>query len=100
MPKTLGSKPRKKKLATSTLIPLKSTTERGAIVEAIQLSKKHPGKYILVNATFGLFATIHNRLNVHAPGDGPFNWYALNGQKKNFTKKQIIADELATPTLF
>jgi hypothetical protein len=63
------------------------------------ISDKHPGKYIVLTATFGLFAEIRTNLNVFAPDDSYFNWYVLNGKIKNFTSKQKIAAQNATPTM-
>tara|TARA_R110000824_G_scaffold51089_3_gene142856 strand:+ start:538 stop:783 length:246 start_codon:yes stop_codon:yes gene_type:complete len=74
--------------------------ESEAIKGCTELSQKNPGKYVYANSTFGLFAQVEKRLSVYAPSDSVFNWYALNGQVKKFTSRQIIADQNATPTLY
>lgn len=69
--------------------------EAETIKDCIEISLEHPGKYILAVPCFGLYAEIHNRLNVHSPGDTPFNWYILNGKLKKFSTAQKIAEQNA-----
>ena len=67
---------------------------------ALNFSKKNPGNYITLYACFGLFVHSHKRLNVFAPSDSYGKSYWLNGKEKNFSEKQVIADQNATPTMF
>ena len=66
---------------------------------AMQLSKNNPNKYIMLVACFGIFAVVHNRLNVFAPSDSCCKSYWLNGKEKKFTTAQKVADQNATPNL-
>lgn len=66
---------------------------------ARKLSVENPGKYVLLIACFGIFATMHTRLNVYAPSDSCIDTYWLNGKAHKFTKRQRVADQNATPTL-
>ena len=77
---------------------MKATTESEAKKEAKQISQDNNG-YVIVHNTFGLFASVSKRLHVFAPSDSIFDWYAHNGHIKQFTTKQRIADDLATPTM-
>jgi hypothetical protein len=81
------------------MIELKATSEAAAKQEALRLSKAHPGKYLLVVNTFGLFCTLHDRLPPQAPSDTPFSWYVLNGKVRTFTEAQHVANQKATPAL-
>ena len=63
------------------------------------ISLEHRNQYVIITATFGLFAEVKARLNVFAPDDSHFNWYALNGKIKLFTSSQRIAAQNATPTM-
>lgn len=65
---------------------------------ARHLSADNPGEYVLLIACFGLFATLHARLNVYAPSDSCIDTYWLNGKAHKFTDRQKIADQNATPT--
>jgi len=71
--------------------------------EAVAISKKNPGMYVLVHNVFGLYASLSKRLNVHAPGDVAtllgIDWYVLNGKVKTFSNKMKIADVNATPMM-
>jgi hypothetical protein len=66
---------------------------------ARKLSADNPGEYVLLVACFGLFATLHARLNVYAPTDSCVDMYWLNGKAYKFTERQRIADQNQTPTL-
>lgn len=81
------------------MIALQATSEADAIPEALKLSNRNPGRYVLVVACFGLFATLHKSLPAQAPSDTPFGWYALNGKVKRFTTAQHVANQKATPAL-
>jgi len=85
------------------MIPIKATSMKGIKKEAIAISKKNPGMYVLVHNTFGLFADLTKKLHVHAPGDVAIllgiDWYVLNGKVKMFSTKMRIADEKATPMM-
>jgi len=85
------------------MIPIKATTMKGIKSEAISISKKNPGMYVLVHNTFGLFAGLSKKLHVHAPGDVAtllgIDWYVLNGKVKMFSTNMRIADEKATPMM-
>jgi len=68
---------------------------------AIKLSLGNPGQYITVCVDFGVAGfSIDKRLNVFAPSDSTYSWYALNGKIKQFTGPQRIADQNATPMLY
>ena len=75
-------------------------TEEDAKKNCIKISLKNKNNYVYTYSAFGLFATIEKYLNVHSPGDTPFNWYVLNGKVKKFTKAQKIAQQKATPTMY
>ena len=81
------------------MLALEATNEAQAKTEAVALSIAHKGMYVEVFACFGLFAALHKRLNVFAPSDSIFGWYALNGQVKAFTNAQQIAMQNATPSM-
>lgn len=81
------------------MIELKAKNEDEAKMAAVVLSRKHQGRYVTVIACFGLFATLHSRLNVFAPSDSVFTWYVLNGQVKQFTMNQVVADQMNTPVM-
>tara|TARA_R100001086_G_scaffold240114_1_gene165959 strand:+ start:1501 stop:1761 length:261 start_codon:yes stop_codon:yes gene_type:complete len=63
---------------------------------AIKYSKKNRGYYITFFHAFGLEVVIEKRMSVHTPDDTPFDWYALNGKIKPFTKRQKITAQNAT----
>jgi hypothetical protein len=82
------------------MIQLNAGNEHQCKGEAIILSLDNPQTYVTVFVDFGTaFAALNQRLNVHAPTDSTFNWYALNGKLRTFTKAQAVADQNATPTL-
>jgi hypothetical protein len=62
-------------------------------------SVRHPDKYVVVFACFGLFLHASDRLDVHAPTDALNGVYWKRGACKRFTDAQIIADQNATPCL-
>lgn len=66
---------------------------------ALKLSLDNPGLYVTLFTCFGLFARTDKRLHVCAPTDSYGTSYWLNGKEKTFTENQIIADQLATPTM-
>ena len=73
------------------------TTEacQDAIVEA---SLDSPGLYCGYFVDFGqAYLVRHKRLGVFAPTTYPC--YALNGKLKQFTERQRVADQNATPAL-
>ena len=78
---------------------MKAKNENEAKVEAVQLSKLNPGKYITIRPCFGLIASIKSRLHVFDPSDSAYGWYVLNGKIKPFTSCQKIADQNATPLM-
>ena len=81
-------------------IKLNAGSEIACKNRATEISFDNPGKYVTVHVLFGeATATIHDRLNVYAPSDSTFGWYALNSRIKMFTESQIIADQNATPTM-
>ena len=83
------------------MIEMKAKNESDAKKEAVALSKANQGKYIIVWTIFTTaYAGMFKRLNVFAPTDTPFDWYVLNGKVKQFTNRQIIADQNATPILY
>ena len=67
---------------------------------AAALSEKNPGQYVTLSACFGIFATLHKRLNVFAPSDSVGGCYWLNGQERKFSDAQHGADHRATPEMF
>jgi len=81
------------------MIELKARTEQDAKREAVNLSEHNPGRYVIVFACFGLFASLSKRLGVFAPSDATFNWYVLNGKIKSFSTSQHVACQNATPSL-
>ena len=72
-----------------------STIERKAKAKSLQLSKENADKYVLPAYCFGWMPHILNQLSVHSAGDSAFSWYALNGKIKQFTEKQIVANQNA-----
>ena len=74
-------------------------TIKSAKLAASKISEEHPGMYVTVFACFGLYLSCHKRLNVFAPSDSYIKSYWLNGKEKPFTRKQKIANDLATPTM-
>ena len=91
-----------KRKAQSRSYEIPSTTPKAAKAEAIKASKRNPGWYVTVDEVFGmLYVGIHKRLNVFDPGSGHpcLDFYVLGGKVKQFTEKQIIACQNATPTM-
>jgi len=78
---------------------LTAKNETQAKAEIQKISQANPGKYFVAIACFGLYARAAKSLSVFAPSDSVFGWYALNGKIKNFTTRQIVADQRATPTM-
>ena len=68
----------------------------------LALSKANPKQYVTAQMMpfTGAYATMHKHLNVYAPSDSLWGVYWLNGKQKNFTSKQVIADQNATPTMY
>ena len=82
------------------MIELRAKSEMEAKAEAVALSSANPGQYVIAWALFSTaYASIKPRLNVYAPTDSSFGWYALNGKAKKFSQRQIIADQNATPMM-
>jgi hypothetical protein len=75
-------------------------TVEDARAAALKTSQENPKMYVTIYACFGLFISCHKRLNVFAPTDSYIKSYWLNGTEKPFSQKQIIADQIATPTMF
>ncbi len=81
-------------------VPLDGNNEKSVQKNAIALSKKNKGMYIVVYVDFGqAFASMNKRLNVFSPSDSTFDWYIINGKVKKFTDKQKVADQNNTPTM-
>ena len=78
----------------------KNLSEKAIQNIAKAISNDHPGKYVLIVAAFGLHATVSARLNIFAPDDSYFGWHVRNGKVRQFTTKQKIAAQNATPTLY
>ena len=78
----------------------KNLSEKAIQNIAKEISLDHPGKYVLIVAAFGLHATVSARLNIFAPDDSYFGWYIQDGKVRQFTTKQKIAAQNATPTLY
>ena len=71
-----------------------------AKTEMVEMSKANPGKYLIPIACFGCaYAQVSHRLHVFSPSDAAQDWYVLNGEVKQFTTAQRIADQNATPIL-
>ena len=68
-------------------------------IEAKENARKasidNKGKYITLNACFGIYMQISKRFNVHDPSDSLYGAYWLNGKEKACTDAQIIRDEQA-----
>ena len=78
----------------------KNLSEKAIQNIAKEISLDHPGKHVVIVAAFGLYATVSARLNVFAPDDSYFGWHVRNGKVRQFTTKQKIAAQNATPTLY
>jgi hypothetical protein len=74
-------------------------TEAEAKAFAMQASVENPDMYVTLYGCFGIFCSIKKRMNVFEPSDSIFGVYWLNGKQKPFTKKQKVADSMATPTM-
>ena len=70
-----------------------------AKTEARECSIANPTKYITLSDCFGLFISMQSRLNVFSPSDSVAGVYWKNGMEKQFTQKQKVADQIATPTM-
>ena len=74
---------------------------REAIIAA---STADPSSYFWISNCFGWVINSANRLPVHAPSDGS-HWsgmttsYWKGGKERNFSEKQRIADQNATPMM-
>jgi hypothetical protein len=78
----------------------KNLSEQAIQNIAKEISNDHPGQYVVITAAFGLHATVSARLNIFAPDDSYFGWHVRNGKVRQFTTKQKIAAQNATPTLY
>ena len=78
----------------------KNLSEKAIQNIAKEISLDHPGKYVLIVSAFGLYTAMSKRLNIFAPDDSYFGWYVRNGKVRQFTTKQKIAAQNATPTLY
>ena len=78
----------------------KNLSEKAIQNIAKEISNDHPGQYVLIVAAFGLYATVSARLNIFAPDDSYFGWHVRNGKARQFTTRQKIAAQNATPTLY
>ena len=99
---TRDTNQKKAKTMSKRSYEIPSTTPEAARAEAIKASKRNPGWYITLSEVFGtLFVGVNKRLHVFAPTDAhpALKFYVLNGEVKQFTEKQIIADQNATPTM-
>jgi len=67
------------------------------IKACLAMSKANPKLYVTARNAFGAYVHTSKSLNVFAPSDSMFGIYWLNGKQKNFTAKQVIADQNATP---
>ena len=67
--------------------------------KAKQISLKNPGKYVTIAACFGIEYVVSKRLHVFAPSDSFVKSYWLNGIEKPFSNKQIIRDQILTPSM-
>ena len=71
---------------------------------ALRESEAAPSLYFWVSNCFGWVIDSAQRLPVHAPSDGS-HWngaggsYWKGGKERDFSEKQRIADQNATPTL-
>lgn len=81
------------------LVPIENGTLDHIKRQARDYSIAHPGMYVIVVDAFGPFIVARPRFGVYTPTDTPLDCYWLNGREKKFTQRQIIADQLATPTL-
>ena len=76
--------------------------KRDTLEAGLTLSKANPKLYVTAQIWpfTGAYVTTHKRLNVFAPSDSLWNLYWLNGKQKNFSDKQVIADQNATPMMY
>ena len=99
--KSWGGVAEERIMSETKMVPMEARNAAEAKVELTALSLEMPGMYLTPVVCFGLFYSASKRLHVNAPTDEPpgWRWYVLNGKVKGFTEAQVIADELATPTL-
>ena len=76
--------------------------KRDTMKAGLALSKANPKLYVTAQMMpfTGAYVTTDKRLNVYAPSDSLWNLYWLNGKQKNFSDKQVIADQNATPMMY
>jgi len=80
--------------------PLQGKSQAAVKREAIALSKRNKGMYVIVYVDFGeAFAMMNKRLNVFSPSDSTYDWYVHNGKVKKFSGNQKVADQNATPQM-
>lgn len=73
----------------------RNETEARAKKRSLELSKKNPNRYVVPQYCFGWMPSVLKRLNVQSAGDSAYNWYVFNGKVKQFTTKQIVANQNA-----
>jgi len=78
----------------------KNLSEKAIQNIAREISNDHPNQYVIVVAAFGLYTAVSKRLNIFAPDESYFSWYVRNGKVRQFTTKQKISAQNATPTLY
>ena len=71
----------------------RTENEKVAKTRCLELSRKIPNKYILPAYCFGWMPHVEKRLSAQSAGDSAYSWYVLNGQVKQFTTKQIVANQ-------
>ena len=76
--------------------------KRDTMEAGLTLSKANPKLYVTAEMMpfTGAYIMTYKRLNVFAPSDALWGVYWLNGKQKNFTSKQVIADQNATPMMY
>ena len=76
--------------------------KRDTLEAGLTLSKANPKLYVTAEMMpfTGAYVTTYKRLNVYAPSDSLWGVYWLNGKQKNFSDKQVIADQNATPMMY
>ena len=68
---------------------------------ALRLSRANPRLYYTFYSCFGIGISEAKHLHIFAPSDSPMgiDYYFKNGQQKQFTEAQRIADQNATPMM-
>jgi hypothetical protein len=71
---------------------------------ALAASQDDASRYFWIENCFGWFVNSANRLAIHTPSyasdwSGKTGSYWKNGKERNFSEKQRIADQNATPTM-